>query len=168
MIWLAPLCTPCSSTRSIASLLLQSQWLMWCVVLLAVSFPTPVIETIKSTGVNIFLGPLSINIGTQVPHGWPLGSKVMSAYVFVAFLRYLKFWMGMFKVFTWIGLLILIPKLIWKVPIGHLLEQFNSDWDVLQSKRRGESCNNRTVKWSIWIFLKWTLIWDTCVDLNKI
>ena len=49
MIWLAPLCTPCSSTRSIASLLLQSQWLVWCVVLLAISFPTLVIETIKST-----------------------------------------------------------------------------------------------------------------------
>ena len=83
--------------------------------------------------VSIFLGPLSIDIGTQVRNRWPLGSKVMSARAFLAFLGNLKFWMGMFKVFTWIGLLILIPKLIWKVPIGHLLEQFNSDWDVLQS-----------------------------------
>ena len=39
-----------SSTWSMASLLLQSQWLMWCVT---VSFPAPVIEKIKCTGTNI-------------------------------------------------------------------------------------------------------------------
>ena len=105
-----------SSTWSMASLLLQSQWLMWCVT---VSFPAPVIEKIKCTGTNI-LWPLSIEIGTQVPNRDPPGSKVMSGHAFLAFLGHFAFWMGMFKLFRWIGLGILIPKDMWKCKIGPL------------------------------------------------
>ena len=105
-----------SSTWSMASLLLQSQWLMWCVT---VSFPAPVIEKIKCTGTNI-LWPLSIEIRPQVPNRDPPGSKVMSGHAFLAFLGHFAFWMGMFKLFRWIGLGILIPKDMWKCKIGPL------------------------------------------------
>ena len=70
--------------------------------------------------VPIFLGPLSIEIGTQVPNRRPLGSKVMSAHAFLAFLGHFTLWMGMFKVFRWTELEILIPKHMWKCNIGPL------------------------------------------------
>ena len=47
-------------------------------------------------------------------------SIVMSAHAFLAFLGHLLFWMGMFKVFRWNGLEILIPEYMWKSIIGPL------------------------------------------------
>ena len=48
------------------------------------------------------------------------GEKMMSAHAFLVFLGHLIFWMGMFKVFRWNGLEILIPKHMWKSIIGPL------------------------------------------------
>ena len=45
-----------------------------------------------------------------------------SAHAFLAFLGHLLFWMGMFKVFRWNGLEILIPKHMRKSQIGPLEE----------------------------------------------
>ena len=47
-------------------------------------------------------------------------SIVMSATSFLAFLGHLLFWMGMFKVFRWNGLEILILKHMWKSIMGPL------------------------------------------------
>ena len=52
--------------------------------------------------------PRSLSRGT-------LDSIVMSAHAFLVFLWHLIFWIGMFKVFRWNGLKILIPKHMWKV-----------------------------------------------------
>ena len=48
------------------------------------------------------------------------GEKMMSAHAFLVFLGHLIFWMGMFKVFRWNGLEILILKHMWKSIIGPL------------------------------------------------
>ena len=45
---------------------------------------------------------------------------MMSAHAFLVFLGHLIFWMGMFKVFRWNGLEILIPKHMWKSKIRPL------------------------------------------------
>ena len=57
--------------------------------------------------------PRSLSRGTH-------DSIVMSAHAFLVFLGHLIFWMGMFKVFSWNGLEILISKHMWKSIIGPL------------------------------------------------
>ena len=67
-------------------------------------------------GFHVFHPSSLLHFRAQSTHD----SIVMSAHAFLVFLGHLIFWMGMFKVFRWNGLEILITKHMWKSIIGPL------------------------------------------------
>ena len=99
-------------TQSVWPAMLSMNHIVWCN-----AFRVPVGSLCHEE-----LGP-NFNDRLQRPGSLTRGthdSIVMSAHAFLVFLGHLIFWMGMFKVFSWNGLVILIPKHMWKSIIGPL------------------------------------------------